>query len=339
MIKLHLDVMSGIIYRLTIFSLFIFVGCKNDVKVKEIDSSFGVENIKLISVNDTLFLKDDNDQFGEEWRDYIKHNEILTKSKKFDKETTERFKIFNFLNKESIQYLIIKRRINLNANFNTLIVTTPETFILLNYNSKDELIDFLDLSKFNQQICQCTSRVYIDKNGVIHCQIESGKPFYPYVNYKLNDKGKFEIIEQFIPPMEEKMPSTERLEYIIKKTVSISGDTNVKSYLESDQFTASNTTSIEEKDVKKILFSKTYSTKVYKLLLDSIDQYTNEEKSLNVLGKVSDQNNLLLVCNLNRADQFGLILILNKNHEVIDSKFINIGDPMTDENILDFVKE
>lgn len=87
----------------------------------------------MITVKDTLFLREDSDQLGEEWRDYIKnkekYNQILVNNKEFDKETEERFKISHFLTKESIEYLIIKRRINLYSGFNTLIVTTPETYI------------------------------------------------------------------------------------------------------------------------------------------------------------------------------------------------------------------
>ncbi|KIA93931.1 hypothetical protein OA93_20960 [Flavobacterium sp. KMS] len=343
MIKLHLGVMNGIIYRLTIFSLFIFFGCKNDSKIKENSNDFNIKSIKLITVKDTLFLKDDNEQFGEEWRDYVKdkekYNQIFVNNKKFDKETEQRFKKSHFLTKESIEYLIIKRRINLHSDFNTLIVTTPETFILLNYNSKDELIDFLDLSKFNQQICQCTSKVYIDKKGVIHCQIESGKPFHPYVNYKVNDKGKFEIVDQFTPPNEEKMSSTDRLEYIIKKTTPVSGNVNLKSYLESDEFTTSNTTFIDEKDLGNILFSKSHSSDVYKLFHDSIGEYTDDDKGINVLGKVSNGSSLLLICNLSRADQIGIIFILNKNHEITDYKIFSSDHPSADESISGLVKE
>ncbi|QSW90206.1 hypothetical protein J0383_05150 [Flavobacterium endoglycinae] len=336
--------MNGIIYRITIVCLlFSIFGCKKEsIKKESKKSVVNINDLELIKSKDTLRLDYNGDDFGKEIDFGKKENQykmLLFKNIALDSESLLQFEKLKHDQNLEPEGIKIKKRIKLNANYNTVILSSLESvYTLLNYNSKDELIDFLDLSKFNQQICQCTSHVYINKNGVIHCQIESGKPFYPYVDYKVNDKGKFEIIDQFIPPNEEKMPPKERLEYIIKKTASISGDTNVKSYLESDEFTASNTTFIDEKDVKKILFSKSHSTNVYNLLYDSIEQYTNEEKSLNVLGKVSDQNNLLLVCNLNRADQFGLILILNKNHEVIDSKFINIGDPMTDESILDFVK-
>jgi len=297
----------------------------------------------LITTKDTLFLKDDDNQLGEEWRKYVKYkekyNQILIKNKKFDKETEERFNVSQFLNGESIKYLIIKRKINLHANFNTVIATTPETFILLNYNSKDELIDFLDLSKYNQQICQCTSKVYIDKNGIIHCQIESGKPFYPYVDYKVNDKGKFDIVDQFIPPNEEKMSARERLEYIIKKTTPVSDEVNLKLYLESDEFTSSNTTFIDEKDIKSILFSKSNSADVYKLFYDSIGQYTDEDKSVNILGKVLNEGNVVLICNLNMADQIGVIFILNKNDEITNYKILSSNDPSADENISELVKE
>lgn len=110
-----------------------FFGCKNDSKIKADSNYFSIKNIKLITVKDTSFLKEDSDQLGEEWRDYIKnkekYNQILVNNKEFDKETEERFKISHFLTKESIEYLIIKRRINLYSGFNTLIVTTPETYI------------------------------------------------------------------------------------------------------------------------------------------------------------------------------------------------------------------
>ena len=197
----------------------------------------------------------------------------------------------------------------------------------------------MDLSKYNQQICQCTSKVYIDKNGIIHCQIESGKPFYPYVDYKVNSKGKFEIVDQFIPPNEEKMSANERLEYIIKKTTPVSDEVNLKLYLESDEFTSSNTTFIDEKDIKNILFSKSHSADVYKLFYDSIGQYADEDKSVNILGKVLNEGNVVLICNLNMADQIGVIFILNKNNEITNYKIFSSNDPSADENISELVKE
>ncbi len=337
--------MNSIICRIMVIcALFVMLGCKNETIKKEIKNNpLSINNIKLIKLQDTLRLDSEGDDLGEDI-DFGK-NESQYKSLLFDKivldsESSERFKKLAYSDKKSFEWIRIKKRINLQPNYNTIILSTLESvYTLLNYNSKGELIDFLDLSKYNQQICQCMSKVYIDKNGIIHCQIESGKSFHPYVDYKVNDKGKFEIVDQFNSPNEDKMPATERLEYIIKKTASVGSNVNLKSYLESDEFTSSNTTFIDEKDIKNILFSKSHSTDVYKLFYDSVTEYTNEAKSVNVLGKVSNKSNLFLICNLSRADQFGIIFVLNKNHEVIDSKIFSIQNPLTDESISGLMKE
>lgn len=310
-------------------SLFVILGCKKESSNKEVKKDvLRIEDIKLIAIKDTLFIKDDDNQFGEDWRDYQrnkeKYDQLLRRSKKFDEETTERFKTFDFLSQESIKCLIIKGRIKLNQNYNTLIVTTPETFVFLNYNLKGELIDFLDLSKYNQQICQCAPEVYIDKKGIVHCQIESGKPFYPFVNYKVNKDGKFEIIDSYTPPNEQNMGGAERLDYIIRKTTLENEDLNLKYLLESDDFTATNTSLIDEMDIKRVLFSKSNSDEVYNSFLNSINEYTKEDKTLTVLRKVLYKKSLLLICNLNRADQFGVVFILNDKHEVVDFRIFSI---------------
>lgn len=341
--------MNGIIYRLAFLGIFVFFGCKNDSNKKEInDSKNSIKDIKLITLKDTLFLEEDNVQFGEEWREYVKnkgkYNPLLVENKKFDRETEERFETFNFLNQESIEYLIIKSRIKLHQNYNTLIITTPETFILLNYNSKDELIDFLDLSKYNRQICQCTSKVYIDDKGVIHCQIGSGEPFYPFVNYKVNAKGKFEIVNQYTPPNQEKMSGLERLEYLIKKTVSLDDKIDLKSYLESDLFDpdlfdSSNSTFLDEKDIKNVLFSKNQSANGYKLFYEAVNEYTNGTKNLNILEKIESANKTLLICNISRNDQSCVIFILNKAYEVSDFKIFSIDAIPEEVNVQKLLAE
>ena len=336
--------MNGIICRITAISLLlIFFGCKKESVKKETKNNvLSINDIKLIRLQDTLKLDYNGEDLGDEI-DFGKKDSQY-KSLIFDKialssEDSSELKRLGYSNKKDFEWIRIKKRIKLHSDFNTVMLSTLESqYILLNYNSKDELVDFLDLSKYNQQICQCTSQVYINKNGIIHCQIESGKPFYPYIDYKVNDKGKFEIIDQFIPPNEEKMSNLERLEYIIKKTASVNGDVNIKSYLQSDEFTHSNTTFLNEKEVKSILFSKRHSAEVYKLYYDSFDQYNEDTKSLNVLGKVLNKNDVLLIC-LSESERFGMIFKLNKNHEIIDSKFIVVDDPSIDGSILNFVEE
>lgn len=336
--------MNGIIYRITIIcTLFILFGCKKEsIKKEDKSNVLSINDIKSIKFQDTLWLDYEGDYLGEDidfGKNESQYKSLLFNKMALDHESSERFKKLEYSDVKTFEWIKIKKRINLNPNYNTVILSTLESvYTLLNYNSKDELIDFLDLSKFNQQICQCTSSVYINKNGIIHCQIESGKPFYPYVDYKVNDKGKFEIIDQFSPPDEEKMAAPERLEYIIKKAALVVDKVNLKSYLESDEFTSSNTTYIDEKDIKNILFSKSHSKEVYKLFCDSIEQY-DEDKSLNILGKVLNKSNILLICNLSRADQIGVIFILNKNHEITDCKIYSIDHPSTDESISGLVKE
>lgn len=324
--------------------LFIsFIGCKKESIKKEAKSdALSINNIELIKLQDTLWLDYNGDGFGKEI-DFVKKDKqykmLLLKNVALDGESLLKFEKLKHDQNLEPEWVKIKKRIKLHSDYNTIILSSLESvYTLLNYNSKDELIDFLDLSKFNQQICQCTSQVYINKNGIVHCQIESGKPFYPYVDYKVNDKGKFEIIDQFIPPNEEKMSAPERLEYIIKKASPVNGGVNIKSYLQSDEFTPSNTTFLNEKEVKNILFSKSHSTEAYKLFHDSFDQYDEENKSLNVLGKVLDKNDVLLIC-LSESERFGMIFKLNKNHEIIDSKFIIVDDPSIDGSILNFVDE
>ncbi|KIC02678.1 hypothetical protein OA88_07035, partial [Flavobacterium sp. JRM] len=124
-----------------------------------------------------------------------------------------------------------------------------------------------------------------------------------------------------------------------KKTTPVSGNVNLKSYLESDEFTSSNTTFIDEKDVENILFSKSHSSDVYKLFHDSIGEYTDDDKGINVLGKVSSGSSLLLICNLSRADQIGIIFILNQKHEITDYKIFSSNHPLADESISGLVKE
>ncbi|MGE6355440.1 hypothetical protein ACQKCJ_16350 [Flavobacterium sp. NPDC079362] len=336
--------MNGIIYRITIIcTLFILLGCKKESIKKESKSNvLSINDIELIKFHDTLRLDYEGDDLGEDIN--LGKNKFRYKSLLFDKMVLEsqdlqQFKKLKYNDEKSFEWIRIKRRVNLNSNYNTVIISTLESvYTLLNYNSKDELVDFLDLSKFNQQICQCTSSVYINKKGIIHCQIESGKPFHAYVDYKVNDKGKFEIIDQFTPPDEEKMVAPDRLEYIIRKTALVSDNVNLKSYLESDDFTSSNTTYIDEKDIKNILFSKSHSKEVYKLFYDSIKRYNEKDKSLNVLGKVSNKSNILLICNLNRADQISAIFILNKNHEITDCKIYRIDDQSANERISELIK-
>lgn len=325
------------------FLFLSFIGCKKESIGKDSKSNvLNINDIELMKLKDTLWLDYNGDDFGKEI-DFGKKDKqykmLLLKNVALDGESLLKFEKLKHDQNLAPEWIKIKKRIKLNSNYNTIILSSLESvYTLLNYNSKDELIDFLDLSKFNQQICQCTAQVYINKNGIVHCQIESGKPFYPYVDYRVNDKGKFEIIDQFIPPNEEKMSAPERLEYIIKKTLPVNGGVNIKSYLQSDEFTSSNTTFLNEKEVKNILFSKSHSTEAYKLFHDSFDQYNEETKSLNVLGKVSNKNDVLLIC-LSESERFGMIFILNKNHEIIDSKFIIVDDPSIDGSILNFVEK
>ncbi|URM38797.1 hypothetical protein [Flavobacterium anhuiense] len=335
--------MNGIIYRIAIVSLlFTIFGCKKESIKKELkESVLNINDIELIEPQDTLWLDYNGDGFGKEI-DFGKKDKqykaLLFKKIVLDSKSLLQFEKLKHDQNLEPEWVKIKKRIKLHSDYNTIILSSLESvYTLLNYNSKDELIDFLDLSKFNQQICQCTSQVYINKNGIVHCQIESGKPFYPYVDYKVNDKGKFEIIDQFIPPNEEKMSAPERLEYIIKKASPVNGGVNIKSYLQSDEFTPSNTTFLNEKEVKDVLFSKSHSAEIYKLFYDSFDQYDEENKSLNVLGKVLDKNDVLLIC-LSESERFGMIFKLNKNHEIIDSKFIIVDDPSIDGSILNFVE-
>lgn len=336
--------MNGIIYRITIIcTLFLTLGCKKESTKEEVkNNALSIEDIELMKIKDTLRLNYNGDDFGQDidfGKNESQYKSLLFNKISLDSDSSEDLKKLGYDDKKEFEWIKIKKRIKLHSNYNTVILSTLESvYTLLNYNSKDELIDFLDLSKFNQQICQCTSSVYINKNGVVHCQIESGKPFHPYVDYKVNDKGKFEIVDQFTLPNEEKMPAAERLEYIIKKTTPVNGDVNIKSYLQSDEFSPSNTTFLNEKEVKNILFSKSHSDGGYKLFYNSFNQYNEETKSLNVLGKVSNKNDILLIC-LSESEKFAMIFILNKNHEIIDSKFIIVDDPSIDGSILSFVEE
>ncbi|PBJ04991.1 hypothetical protein [Flavobacterium sp. ACN6] len=128
------------------------------------------------------------------------------------------------------------------------------------------------------------------------------------------------------------------MDYTIKKTAPISGNVNLKSYLELDEFTPSNTTFFDVKEIKNILFSKSHSEEVYNFFNESVDHYIKEGKGFNVLGKVSNKDKLLLLC-LSETEQFAVIFIMNKNNEIIDSKFIIVGDPAINESIFDFVED
>lgn len=99
------------------------------------------------------------------------------------------------------------------------------------------------------------------------------------------------------------------------------------------------TTFIDEKDIKNVLFAKSYSTDIYKLFYDSIKKYTDDDKGVNVLGKVSDGSSLLLIYNLSRADQIGIIFILNKNHEITNYKVFSSNHPLANESISGLAKE
>jgi hypothetical protein len=335
--------MNGIIYRITIIcTLFIMFGCKNESIKKELKSNLlSINDIKSIKLQDTLWIDYEGDDLGEDI-DFGK-NESQYKSLLFDKialdrESFERFKKFEYNDVKTFEWIRIKKRINLHPNYNTVILSTLESvYTLLNYNSKGELIDFLDLSKYHQQICQCTSTVYIDKNGIVHCQIGAGKPFYPYVEYKVNDEGKFEIINQYTPPNEEKMSGPERLDYIIKKTATLNDEVNLNLYLQSDEFDSSNTTFIAEKDVKNVLFSKNQSANIYESFSNSINEYTDVNKDLNILGKIINADKILLICNISGADQFCVIFLLNKTYEITDFKIFSINGIHTDVNIQDLI--
>lgn len=322
--------MNGIICRITILcSLFVILGCKKESLNQEAKKDLlSIDDIKLIKLQDTLRLDYNGDDLGEN-TDFgnreTQYKSLLFSKMVMDSQVSKRFKQLEYNDEKSFEWIKIKKRIKLHSNYNTVILSTGESvYTLLNYNSTGELIDFLDLTKYNQQICQCESEVYIDKKGIVHCQIESGKPFYPFVNYKVNKDGKFEIIDSYTPLNEHKTGGAERLDYIIRKATLENEDLNLKSFLESDDFTPTNTTLIDEKDIKKVLFSKNNSDEVYNSFLNSIREYTKEDKSLTVLRKVLYKKSLLLICNLNRADQFGVVFILNDKHEVVDFRIFSI---------------
>lgn len=337
--------MNSIICRITIIcTLFFVLGCKKETLKKELKTDgLSINNIKLLKLQDTLRLDSEGDDLGEDidfGKNESGYKTLLFNKIALNKEASDQFNKLGYNDEKSFEWIKIKKRINLQPNYNTVILSTLESvYTLLNYNSKGELIDFLDLKKYNQQICQCSSKVYIDKNGVIHCRIGSGEPFYPFVNYKVNNEGKFEILDQYNPANEEKMSSSERLDYIIKKATIVNNDIDLKSYLQSDEFDSSNTTFIDEKDIQNVLFSKNKSGNVYKLFLDSINEYTKSAKSLNVLGKILNENKILMICNLKQADEFCAIFILNKTHEITDFRIYNVDVIPAKTNILELIAE
>jgi hypothetical protein len=336
--------MNGICRITIICTLFFILGCKKETIKKEVKTDeLSINDIKLLTLQDTLRLDSEGGDLGEDidfGKNESRYKSLLLNKIVLDKEASEQFKKLGYNDEKSFEWIKIKKRIILQPNYNTVILSTLESvYTLLNYNSKGELIDFLDLSKYNQQICQCTSKVYIDKNGIIHCRIGSGEPFYPFVNYKVNNKGKFEIVNQYTPPNEEKMSSSERLDYIIKKTTILNDDIDLKSYLQSDEFDSSNTTFVDEKDIQNVLFSKNKSVKVYKLFSDSINEYTKSVKSLNVLGKILNNDKILLICNLKQADELCVIFILNKTNEITDFRIYNTDGVPAKADILELISE
>ncbi|KIC03736.1 hypothetical protein OA88_02125 [Flavobacterium sp. JRM] len=78
---------------------------------------------------------------------------------------------------------------------------------------------------------------------------------------------------------------------------------------------------------------------MYKLFHDSIGEYTDDDKGINVLGKIVNTDKTLLICNISGADQIGIIFILNKNHEITDYKIFSSDHPSADESISGLVKE
>jgi hypothetical protein len=334
--------MNRIIYKIIfICTLFSILGCKNEPKRKEIkgNDEFNINDIKLITVKDTLRLDYDGDDFGENidfGKNESKYKALLFNKIVLDSKTSERFKKLEYTDEKSFEWIKIKGSIKLQPNYNTVILSTLESvYTLLNYNLKGELIDFLDLSKYNQQICQCTSKVYIDKKGIIYCEIKSGESSYPYINYRVNKEGKFEIISQHASLNEEKMSASERLDYIINKTTILKGGINLREFLQSDEFDTSNTTLVKEEDIKKILFSKTKSRVVYKSFCGFVNEYTEEGRSLNILGKILNKDKVLLICNISNADEFCVILVLNKAHEIINFKVYNVDKIQFEQNILE----
>lgn len=318
--------MNGIIYRLAIFGvLFVILGCKYEPKKESVTrKTLSISDIKLITIKDTLFLNENTDQLGEEWRKYQNYKEdfveLLLKRKKFDTETSRKYKEFHYADETSIENSIIFGRIKLNTDFQSIILSTTDFFILLNYNMKGELIDFLDLSKYNQLFCRCVPKLFIDSKGIINCYIESGAPYYPYALYKVNNLGKFEIIKNYTPPDQKKMADSERLEFIIKKTDLLSDKENLRLDIGPNDPTFSRSTLLNVDEIKRIVFSKSKMSEEYNGFLEFPEIQQKKDAGLYIYGKMLNDDKTLLIAYPEMIDDVCVIFILNSKDEVTDLK-------------------
>ena len=335
MIKLYLNVMSGIIYRSVIFGLLLIIlGCKNEGKNEEKKDSvtsktLNINDIKLITIKDTLFLNENTDQFGDEWRKYQNYKEsfteLLVKHKKFDRETSTKYREFHYGdNEELIKNSIVFGRIKLNEKFNTIILFTTDFYILLNYNEKGELIDFLDLSKYNQLFCRCMPKLFIDSKGIINCYIESVAPYYPYVLYNVNNQGKFEIIKKYTPLDQKNMSDADRFQYIIKKTDLLKDIENLRLDIGPNDPIFSRSTLLNIDEIKRIFFSKSkFSQGYYNSLLEVLKIKQKDDAGIYIYGKMLSGDKTLLIAYPEMIDDLCVIFILNSKNEITDLKIFN----------------
>lgn len=341
--------MNGIIYRMLVFVLlFMPFGCKDKLKKDELknkNKNIHVNDIKFIAFNDTLFLNEEDSQFGKEWIKYrdnkALYNQILVKNKKLDKETFERLKTVDYLDKESIEYLTIRGRIKLNSNFNSLITTNPEMgYVLFNYNQRDELTDFIDLNTYNNLYCQCKSKLFIDHKGIITGVIESGPPHYKQEQFKVNEKGKFEIIDEFIPQNLEDITIEKKLDFIIERTDLAQDSINL--YIDSGpEAHFPRAIFIRNEDLKTTIFSKNGKINLFLNAIEN-EGYVGQqlidlqESNFFINKKIFFKDKIILIAYPDDIDDFYFLFILDSNKKVIDVK---IFEYTLDENLYEIILE
>ena len=330
MIKLNLDIMNGIIYKIIFFFLLLLnLSCNKEKKIKQeenkkIINTFKIDDIDLIKYKDTLFLDSEKKQLGESWYKKYKDkfNKYLIQKTHFDDETSIRFKKFKYSKIESLPYLLIQKRIDINYNFKTVIATDPEyAYYIFNYNMDNELIDFVDLSAYNDLYCQCNSTLFIDNKGVITGIIESiDSPNYKFEQLKINDSGKFELVGKYISKNLKDVSINNKLQFIIDKTEVANSDLKLLPF--DDSF--SNSIFIKPDLVKKIFFSKSTNFTKYNDLLSK--EYFNQinERGIYIYKKIKINDKNILITYLDMLDDSCILFVFNNNLVVTDILPIHI---------------
>ncbi len=335
--------MNGTIYKIISILIFSIFGCsckqqkqhkkeeQKEYKEQQKDakqqknkvitgSVLNLDSLYQISLMDTLYLRFDT-KFSENGIKYSKLKDsfpdLLLKKRKLDEETQKRYK--KFIREFNLTYYNLYGKINLHKNYRTLVLKNPEdSYLLLNYNSKGELIDFKSFNEYSGMVCSCNPVLYIDPKGIIHGYTETGYPDYSYVWYNVNNKGKFDIVKEYTAPLVEEKEPEGRLVDLFDRTLILDDFFRVlPADLGDDDEHLSKFLEFKTGEVfLNVLFSESSNIKKRKHE-EEVKQF---DKQIIVYGKYVLENYTVLLSFIKYEDDYCIVSVLNENKEVVDLK-------------------